>query len=176
MPRAASVNSAREACDVLDEVRLCFHVGDVSRLEHGQRGIGIRSASSASASTPNMLAVPVMTSAGQLISHRSARGCRSRIGTLAAYVSRAPEHRRAMTDDVVAEQRARYLQRAHRGAHSMNVPEVTDLEPGRSFSWTAKNVGLTSRLTRRYVETEAQGLNAGARRRRGTSVSVQSPG
>ena len=73
------------------------------------------------------------------------------------------------------------------------VWEVTDLEPGRSFSWVAKNVGLTSigehriaprttggvtvnlslrqqgpmapvlalftnKLTRRYVETEAQGL------------------
>jgi uncharacterized membrane protein len=73
------------------------------------------------------------------------------------------------------------------------VWEVTDLQPGRSFSWTAKNVGvtsvgrheiaprgdsgsrvalslrqegplapllalLTSKLTRRYVETEAQGL------------------
>ena len=73
------------------------------------------------------------------------------------------------------------------------VWEVTDLEPGRSFSWTARNVGLTSvghhrvipradggvtvrlglhqagtlspllalftaKLTRRYVETEAQGL------------------
>ena len=71
--------------------------------------------------------------------------------------------------------------------------EVTDLDPGRSFSWTAKNVGvtsvgehriaphanhgatvtlslrqqgplapvlaaLTSKLTRRYVEAEAQGL------------------
>ena len=73
------------------------------------------------------------------------------------------------------------------------VWEVTALEPGRSFSWTAKNVGITStgehrisphasgrvmvnlslrqqgrlapllaaftsKLTRRYVETEAQGL------------------
>ena len=73
------------------------------------------------------------------------------------------------------------------------VWEVTDLEPVRSFSWTAKNVGvtsvgehritpqasggatvnlslrqqgplapllaiLTSKLTRRYVEAEAQGL------------------
>ncbi len=73
------------------------------------------------------------------------------------------------------------------------VWEVTELEPGRSFAWTAKNVGLTSvgrhrvfgrgdggatvtltldqegplapllallsgRLTRRYVDTEAQGL------------------
>lgn len=71
--------------------------------------------------------------------------------------------------------------------------EVTELEPGRSFAWTAKNVGLTSvgrhrvvarrdggatvtltleqegplapllalltaKLTRRYVDTEAQGL------------------
>ena len=70
---------------------------------------------------------------------------------------------------------------------------MTDLEPARSFSWTAKNVGvtsvgehritpyvsgrttvnlslhqqgplapllavLTSKLTRRYVEAEAQGL------------------
>jgi uncharacterized protein YndB with AHSA1/START domain len=70
---------------------------------------------------------------------------------------------------------------------------VTELDPGKSFSWTAKNVGvtsigehrivprtsggvtvelslrqegplapllalLTSKLTRRYVETEAQGL------------------
>ena len=75
------------------------------------------------------------------------------------------------------------------------VWEVTDLEPGRSFSWMARNVGLTSvghhrvdpragggatvtlslhqqgplapllafltsKLTRRYVETEAQGLKA----------------
>lgn len=73
------------------------------------------------------------------------------------------------------------------------VWEVTDLEPGRSFSWTAKNVGVTSigehritpgpsgsvtvnltlrqqgplapllavftsKLTRRYVATEALGL------------------
>lgn len=73
------------------------------------------------------------------------------------------------------------------------VWEVTDLEPARSFSWTAKNVGITSvgehritprgsgavtvslslhqqgplapllaivtsKLTRRYVEAEAQGL------------------
>ncbi|HEX2041826.1 MAG TPA: SRPBCC family protein [Acidimicrobiales bacterium] len=73
------------------------------------------------------------------------------------------------------------------------VWEVTELEPGRSFAWTAKNVGLTSvgrhrvvargeggatvtltleqegpmapllalltgKLTRRYVDTEAQGL------------------
>lgn len=73
------------------------------------------------------------------------------------------------------------------------VWEVTELEPGRSFSWTAKNIGLTSvgehriaphasqgvtvtlslrqhgplapllaaltsKLTRHYVEAEAQGL------------------
>ena len=73
------------------------------------------------------------------------------------------------------------------------VWQVTELEPGRSFSWTAKNFGVTSigehraaprtgggvmvklrlhqqgplapllavftgKLTRRYVETEAQGL------------------
>lgn len=73
------------------------------------------------------------------------------------------------------------------------VWEVTEVEPGRSFSWTARNVGVTSigehriapnpsggvtvslglrqrgplasllavvtgKLTRRYVETEAQGL------------------
>jgi uncharacterized membrane protein len=73
------------------------------------------------------------------------------------------------------------------------VWEVTELEPGRSFAWTAKNVGLTSvgrhrvvargeggatvtltleqegpmapllalltgKRTRRYVDTEAQGL------------------
>ena len=73
------------------------------------------------------------------------------------------------------------------------VWQVTELEPGRSFSWKAKNVGVTSigehrvtrragegvtvnlrlhqqgplapllaiftrKLTRRYVETEAQGL------------------
>ena len=82
------------------------------------------------------------------------------------------------------------------------VWEVTDIEPGRSFSWTNKSVGLTSvghhrvvpragggatvtlalhqsgplapllglltgKLSRRYVETEAQGLKGRCERQDG---------
>ena len=80
--------------------------------------------------------------------------------------------------------------------------EVTDIEPGRSFSWTNKSVGVTSvghhsvvpragggatatltlhqsgtlapllglltgKLSRRYVESEAQGLKSHSERQDG---------